>query len=311
MKKNKLAFSLAEILITISIAGFISVLAMTLIRPNDKTLIYQYYNAYNALRTAAYNIQQDVIDANYSRDTSYQSVERRFAYTAQELCQKLAINPNIKDGTNSPENEYKKRLGYINTTKYNCLDYKGYKNTTFDTSWLDNTNYSLAFQASNSMLYYISELAIFKIEDNLNNLIINKAGFIVLVDVNGMRKPNTIVPRKGNSADIVPFVVLTSGQVIPIGIPTVDKKYLKAKVKIYTQSGEKWLSDSFSYKDAQIIAFGNKQYPQDDLSSVYKLNNISINPKESTIHQHNECKVKEGLLPPCTIEVEKHAKSMF
>lgn len=313
MIKNKSAFSLAEILITMGIVGFICVLAITLIRPSDKTLIYQYYNAYNTLRTATYNIQQDVIDANYSHDDSYNDIEKRFANTAEELCQKLASNPQNHSEVNSAEQEYKTRLGYINTSKYNCTGYKGYTNSKgFDESWLDNKLYTLAFQTSNSMLYYISEPSVLKIQDNLNNLVINKIGFVVLVDTNGTRKPNTINTKNGRLADIVPFIVLTSGHVIPIGTPTIDKKYMKAKVKIFTQNGEKWLSENYSYRDAQIVAFDDKQYPIDDLSSVYKINDILINSKNTTtVKQNDECVVKEDELPPCTVEIEKYEKSIL
>lgn len=312
MTRKKTAFSLAEILITMGIVGFISVLAMTIIRPNDATLIYQYYNAYNTLRTAIYNIQQDSIDASYSSNETYKDIEKRFAYSAEELCQKLAVDPSLTNDTNSPENEYKNRLGYINTTKYNCSGYKGYTNSkSFDTSWLDNTKYKVAFQTSNSMLYYISEPAIFKIQDNLNDLIINQIGFIVLIDTNGTRKPNTTRETKGKPADIMPFAVLTSGHVIPISIPTINKKYMKARVKVFTQNGEQWLTNNYSYREAQIVAFGNKQYPTDDLSSIYKLNNISTNIQDTTIKQHDACKVKKGYLPPCTVKIEKHTKSNF
>ena len=148
MKKQQIkdAFSLPELLIVMGIAGVISVMMLTIVKPNEITMKYQYYNAYNTLMTAAYNITQDVMLAIQSTDTSINAKDKVFPQSADELCKKLAVDPA------NPTTKY----GYINTTVYKCSTNTPTigKNATKESF----TDSKLAFIASNSMRYYISPL---------------------------------------------------------------------------------------------------------------------------------------------------------
>lgn len=309
MKTRKLAFSLPEILITMGIIGIVSILGLTMIKPNERALVFQYYNAYNTLRTAVFNIQQDAIDANYSINTTFTELDKKFADNAKELCQKLAVNPAAyNDGVT----EDKTRLGYINTTRYNCEDFT---KTVEKFAYPDKeelTNEYLAFQSSNSMRYYLSDKFEIKVKDDLNNNEVKKEVFWVLVDINGPRKPNTAVWNKNKPADIVPFLITTGGQVIPAGYPTVDRRYMSASVKIFDGNIEKYLQTSFSYRDAQKIAFNDLQYPTVDPSSIYKTVEQTIRAEvDTTQEQHEDCKATTGFPAPCTIEIDGHSRDGF
>lgn len=122
MKKLN-AFSLPELLIFLVIVGIISVLMLTIVKPNDKALKYQYYNAYNTLRTAGYNVSQDVADAQQSDDTTLTSFDKRLPNTPAEWCKRLAVNRNAAEGTADA------KYGYINTAKYNCNSFSAVSRT--------------------------------------------------------------------------------------------------------------------------------------------------------------------------------------
>ena len=66
MKMNKNAFTIPELLIFLTIVGVISVFMLTIIKPGEKYLPYAYYNAYNTLSTAVFNIREDANDLNMS-----------------------------------------------------------------------------------------------------------------------------------------------------------------------------------------------------------------------------------------------------
>lgn len=306
ISNKKRAFSIPELLIFLAIVGVISVMMLTIIKPSEKALKYQYYNAYNTLNTAAYNIRQDVIDANNSElnntpNSPYTEEDKEFPDTAKKFCTRFAVNPN------NPNYKY----GYINTTDYNCNSFSAltsYSKTSF-------TDSKMAFRASNSMKYYISNMNTTTINCDLDKINVSIKYFLVWVDLNGDRGPNTPEWKEGRPADIVPFVVTNTGKVLPVGQPTVDRRYLQAYVDIdSTESSE--YTPSTTYYQAQIEAFGNIEYPSVDLTSVLlnsKLSGLakiqkmpSISASQREICQATEQEKEEGnFIPPCTVVVEE------
>lgn len=270
MKFNKSAFTIPELLMFLTIVGVVSAAMMSVIRPSERYLPYAYYNAYNALSTAAMNIKEDSINNNLDGHESIpeedkffpgamSSEDENYAKTsAQELCKKLAIDAKTAE-------EY----GYINTTEYKCASFTPLSaNGTFPDS-ADIDEYA-AFRATNSMLFYISERGTLDVQDDLlkleNKVLVTY--FIVWVDLNGDRRPNTAVWSDGKPADIVPFIVTTAGHVLPAGGPIADLRYTTARVKYGTDITERYLPRSTTYLEAQIRAYGKNQYPSYDQFSI-------------------------------------------
>ncbi len=308
MKKHnrKAAFSLPELLIFLAIVGVITVMMLTIIKPSEKALKYQYYNAYNTLNTAAYNIRQDVIDVNNAllenSGLSYAEEDKKFPDTAKTFCAKFAVNPD------TPNDEY----GYINTTEYKCNNFSSLSSFS-EGSFTDS---AMAFRASNSMKYYISGPKTSSFKDDLDGGNVSIKYFIVWVDLNGDRRPNTPKWTKNRPADIVPFVVTDTGKVFPVGQPAVDRRYMQAYVDIDSTESSEYTASTTFYQ-AQQEAFGGKQYPTVDLSSILWDSNLSelakIQDKKS-ISNHDQreiCKATEqekeegDFIPPCTVIVEE------
>lgn len=300
MKKLN-AFSLPELLIFLVIVGVISVLMLTIVKPNDKALKYQYYNAYNTLRTAGYNVSQDVADAQQSDDTTLTSFDKRLPNTPAEWCKRLAVNRNAVEGSSDA------KYGYINTAKYNCNSFSPVSTNPSDSNFKNNSK--VAFQASNSMKYYISSKSSSSFTDNLSNGTTTLTYYLIWVDLNGDRAPNTKEWKEGRPADIVPFFVSDYGEVVPIGYPITDKRYLTASVKYVTDT-QTYYSEPMTFYEAQMDAYGSKEYPTIDLFSIrrsFKTKFSSISPKTYPTEksQDSKCSVSSGDVTPCSVEVDE------
>ena len=54
--------------------------------------------------------------------------------------------------------------------------------------------------------------------------------FVVIADLNGSKRPNTTAWRMDRPADIVAFAVTNTNDVVPLGYPEIDRRYLSARV---------------------------------------------------------------------------------
>lgn len=302
MKKNtnkksriKQAFSLAELLILLVIVGVISVMMLTIIKPSEKALKYQYYNAYNTLNTAVYNIKQDAIQAAEDNVPGVPASDKRFPINARELCTKLAVNA----GSN---------YGYINTTEYRCNSGPTVANSGNASEF---TNAKMAFRASNSMKYYIRERSTANIPNSLGGTA-SVPYFVVWVDLNGDRGPNTSDFSGRKKPDIVPFVVADQGYVLPVGGPVADTAYMTGRAKVITDE-KTYYANSTTYYQAQIAAYGGNQYPVTDLPSVagswrtLLAGTKAVAPSYPGGSQLSDCSPPSPSdLPPCSVEVDEY-----
>ena len=297
MKKQQIkkAFSLPELLIVMGIVGVISVIMLTIIKPNEIALKYQYYNAYNTLQTAAKNVFLDAEELSTSSTAS--AADKAFPATPADLCKKLAVNPA------SPNSKY----GYINSTVYNCSSLNTVGYNAGAGSFTDD---KIAFTASNSMRYFISPLY----NATLNSSVLGSVSlnyFIVWVDINGGRNPNTPVWTGKKVPDVVPFVVASNGVVVPIGHPTVDIRYTTARAKIVVEDGVSY-GEPTTFYNAQVQAFGNYQEPSTELFSVRSdwqnlFKNTNLIPYDTTTTKTAipECVPQSGNYSSCTVLIDE------
>lgn len=264
MKKK--AFTIPEILIFMTIVGVICVMMITIIRPNDKYYKYGYYNAYYVLATAGYNILEDAMDKKNSGSVDTYPVEDiAFPKEAKDLCKKLALNPDTS--LSGPDEDY----GYINTTTYNCKTQFIAKKNPTDSDFAKGKE---SFKSTNSMRFFIGAKdntgAPFNIEvpDAINGGSVNILFYLIWVDLNGDRGPNTAkIANNGRLPDIVPFAMTTTGKLMPLGYPTVDKTYMVSRIKYPTDAKTDY-STVDNYYVSQMKAYGNKEYPSIDVMSI-------------------------------------------
>lgn len=224
MFSKKYAFTLVEILIVFVIIGIIIVLEMHILQAQLNQYSAPYYNAYNTLSKAAYNVQADIYCPDNTKPVAQQicpNGPRDFPTTSEGLCNRL------KEFVNTAPNQ-----GNCKATEINDNSNNG---DQFDDK-------HIKFVASNSFRYYITGLK--HIDCANSNSSSNKqlcAGttsnnvdyFVVYVDINGEKKPNRVGmnPNDEIYPDIVPFAVTTMGEVAPMGYPIYSPIYLTAKIK--------------------------------------------------------------------------------
>lgn len=319
IKQN--AFTIPELLIFLTIVGIVSVMMMTIIRPGEKYLPYAYYSAYNALSEAAFNIKEDANINNMTEDDTISEDDKYFPGAvkntgsealpaARELCKKLANKPNATDA----EDEY----GYINTTEYACTTF-----TSFDSNGNFDSNATPAFRATNSMKFYIGKLAKVDVPNALeSDTNYEIKYFVVWVDLNGDRRPNIAEWDKNKSTDIVPFVITTSGNVIPIGGPTIDTRYTTVRLRYPTEeSSLRFSLNSTTFLEGQIAAYNGKEFPsydqlsiRDSLYNVFKNNTAYKNTSDtitlikSKAKLDDKCEFTAGNIPPCTISIDENSR---
>lgn len=193
---------------------------------------------------------------------------------------------------------------YINTAKDSTCDadYVAIKDQSI-------TDAQIKFVSSNDMRFYMTKA--FKLTDAVDE----KMHRVIWVDINGSRPPNTIVWTEDKPADIVAFDINDFGEVIPLGYPKIDERYLRAKV-VFPDDESNESSRAISYTSALSKAFGARQFEYDVFShnfdqtdklftgSVLRVDASLLNVK--TLSQDSECvNDNDSEFPRCTIEISK------
>ncbi len=191
---------------------------------------------------------------------------------------------------------------YINTSsKYSCnQSYVDLSGSAFNK---DN----IQFTASNGMVFYMSR------SFTTNYFQKEQKHRIIWVDINGKRRPNSAKWHENKPADIVAFDITDGGEVVPLGYPKIDVRYMSANV-VYSDEEQK--QDTMSFYKAQRTAFGQQQYEYEVFSynfdqsdprfgtSVLQIAPQFIN-KEYT-QQAQICKNEDGeLFPRCSLDIIK------
>ncbi len=332
MKYTKRGFTIPELMIFLTIVGVICVFMLTVIRPGERYIPYAYYGIYDALSTAVFNIKEDAIDKNNTdKDGTIKTEDKVFPgaksdpanaserkEAARELCKKLAIDPEADPDDANSGSEY----GYLNATEYMC-DAENFKPLSLTAQFTTaDMKEKMAFRTTNSMRLYISELGSINVTDNMNNNASQQVKyFVVWVDLNGDRAPNSKNWSRKRAVDFVPFVITTSGVVIPVGAPIVDPRYMTVRIQYPSGSTLKYSVKSMTFIEGRIAAYNDRQYPSYELFSIS--NNLfskghstsSVLYTSSDFNNETEkyesiatvddlCKVADGQPPQCTLVVD-------
>ena len=160
-------------------------------------------------------------------------------------------------------------------------------------------------------------------KDN-NNTQQNVKYFVVWVDLNGDRRPNTTAWSEKKPADVVPFIITTAGKVIPAGAPILDNRYSTVRIQYPVGSDLKYSRESMTFLQGQVKAYNNRQYPSYELFSI--INSIftdgtngnilytsdEFTNKRNTIIQDetvdSRCTVANGEPPQCTLLLDENIK---
>lgn len=269
-----MAFTLAEMLTVAFIVGVLTVISIGSLRRTDDEFGPLYYRTYDALKTAAYNVYLD----------THNDPQRDFPTTLAGsndtgLCQRLIEYINVSGAASCNSN----------TISFPETD-----------DQFKPAQKKIQFTGSNSQRFYFGPV------QNTTISGVNLTWFIVYVDLNGERGPNSITAPTGRVrlADIVAFAVSSQfGEVIPMGEPIVNRKYMTAKVwypdkLVGTKRYENRRSDSMTYFEAKRRAMGKtenigKMYGYAGASTVEFTEKTSI--RSSKIYTEYNTLLNSGL----------------
>ena len=317
MNRNKKSFTLAEVLLSMAIIGFIMAMSMSTIKIVK--------SSYTALTYFAFKNIQGMVGETFAGSLPHESLLNkdgsRMPYPLTRCIYKkstdfgVAINVLISDyeygeseqrglpdcslranfqGTQT--NIFCKALAGISniTGNVNC-DSDDLYDSTFnsesgepeintDTINLDRPN----FVTTNGQRYYITNWT-------MNDAVSTDFGYrLIAVDLNGKTKPNIIKKTSKNVPDIVTFMVLDNGEVFPLGVAADNTQmgskrvqYLTSQVKGYYYAHnegrkENVPSECFNKKDKD----GNK-YNTCNYGVVY-VNHTDDNDKEISFYTYRE-----------------------
>lgn len=244
--KLKKGFTLAETLIVLLIISILIVATITVMKPNDKVLKYQYSNAYTGISEGFYNVLLYKYDSDLFPDES----------GPEKLCQELT--------------------DYINTLSENCSDSKdvGLGTDIFEDE-------KIQFVSTNGMRFYFSNMQ--TISYKLNNEDHSLKYYMAYVDINGKKGPNRlgVDSNKRNSApDIFAFALLETGKTVPLGLPEIDDRFMQARLAYYDNHAEiQYAEPSLPYYLAKNAAWGCYD-KVDQLTTEEKSNKLLFNEPE-------------------------------
>ena len=244
--KKKLAFTIAELLISMIIIGIVTVVGINTFMRYDKGIRYIYANAYHNLDRALFNsmnFSDDQSGRNPFKD-SYVNENGSTVNVSQEggaaiLCEMLSeyLSHSIKSCSPS------------NLASTNGVDFGEIK-----------------LQTLNGVNLYISR----RLPDNPGAD--DTRFFIIYADINSDKKPNSmryVAPSPANKntttdPDTFAFAALDTGRVCLLGIPEFNDRYVQARIAYEALEGQgnnseiitKYTTASLPYYYAKAEAWG-------------------------------------------------------
>ena len=241
MNKKKFGFTVAEVLIAFAIIGVLTAVSLSVAKQVDrKETKYLYINAYNSLSKAYYNglINQynpfDELDKDRQPITHEANSDRG----TEILCQGITNFINTRENLKNAQRDFSETCSPTKLTSENADNF---------------TDDNVQFIANNGMKFYITR----RLGDD------ELYFYIVFVDLNGNKMPNTILPVRNNAEvvtrepDIFSFAILSSGYVIPIGYAEYSSSVLTAKLAYMDNEGNvQYTRMSYPYYQAKGLAWG-------------------------------------------------------
>jgi len=221
------AFTLAEMMVVFVVIAIVISVTIISYKPSNKSTSMLYQRVFQALATAAYNLEEDSTNSN-------EAIDMTSAGNTTALCNLLAHQ----------------KTGYMSVSKISCSE-----NTVsaLANSFPEN---AVQFVTANGMKAYFSPV--------LTNTVVSGATTtnikfrIIFFDLNGDTKPNSLTVSGNNLADIVGFILTSDGEVLPIGAQEYDIRYLSVRVHYPdTTTQSDIYSKSMSYYDAKWVAWNN------------------------------------------------------
>lgn len=265
MRSNKLGFTLSEVLVSVVVIGVIMAIAVNSIKVVKAS--------YTSLAYFAFNNVQNMVGILYSGDShdgklkdnddnELPSVVTQCKNSKGQVIQVLKSDSEyeVEDiptcssrGTEAATNEnlFCKSLAAISNTsgKINCDNLSSIEmnGTEPAISSLDYDNPS--FITTNGQRFYISEWS-------KNSNVSNNYGFrLIAVDLNGTSKPNRIeVNNTGTPPDIVTFMVLDNGEVLPLGVAADNINLASGRVIMYLNSKVKGYYYTYNESRTENVA---------------------------------------------------------
>ena len=264
-KTNKSGFTLAEMLCALAIVGILTALALTVMKPAEKSAMkYLYMNAYTALEKAFYNATIDGCEpfSDLPDEDGNSPVHSETQDTGtKNLCEGLTTYINTTSNVKTDEDDF---ADSCSDTK--LADIKG------DDFSSDAVRNNIQFTATNGMEFYISK--------RLHSVEHGFYFYLVFVDINGKKAPNSLeyTYKGGKEADdydesdpdereqkykdriepdIFAFALLDTGKICPIGIAEYDSNILTARFAYFKSNGEiLYTKKSMAYYQAKGAAWG-------------------------------------------------------
>lgn len=227
MFRKKLAFTLAETIICMLIIGVVILATLGVAKQKADDYKRHYITAYKAISNAFFNGIMIHNKNPFAKDISHSATND---VGTERLCQALTtfINTNNND-----------------VTKDHDIGCSPKKITSQKADSFEDKN--IQFVSTNGMKFYLSNL----IADGTTTPF-----YLIFVDLNGDKGPNSIVKEKKHP-DIVAFAALNSGKVVPIGRPEFDKTYMTARLTYTNSIGEAVYGDKpVAYYQAKGQAWG-------------------------------------------------------
>lgn len=283
--KMRCGITLAELLVVFIIMGVVASMMIVSSKPLEKSIRYSYTRTLNTLGIALYNSMINPAEAGVKAD----ELDGTFPKTSEALCKMLTSYINTSAASNNCSG--------------NVISLESYKTVgTLNSLFKSQKPH---FIASNGVKYWIVtpvtanaktfSTATFGGETGQND--INKDSFsvkyyVIVADVNGSIPPNSTEYTKGKMADIVAFILTEDADVVPIGPPVYDTRYLTSRVVYSTTSGVESdalnSSETVSFMAAQRKAWANSAAP--GAIKISKDNPLSLN-----FYQYNKSNNRNGV----------------
>lgn len=222
------AITLGELLLVFVIMGVVASMTIITAKPQEKNLKFVYSRTLSTLSTAFYNASMN-LPTYLTSGEGATHMDGSFPTRPYEFCMMLTEYINTSAGSSNNCDAAKTGTLIVNQTGANI------------NSWLNS--HEPNFIASNGVKYWIATtnadntFATAKFSSSTGSADFEIRYYVVVVDLNGDMGPNTVIWRPKRAADRVAFIVTEDADVIPIGYPEVDVRYLTAQVVYATTSG--------------------------------------------------------------------------